>query len=161
MTALLATFHTMSLAKYNDTRVKFATFFFETLRQLNQHINPKDHLSYDNVRSLLLLTVTSDRNMVDQFQGTGSYVADIAALKSNILNKASLYDGKDNQAKPGTNSGTTNISWRMMMKLSIMLNNTQRIDTNLPTMKLPRTSPSVRTLVLHPVDASRIMHGAS
>ena len=100
-TALLAIFHTMNLAKYNDTRVKFVTSFFENLRQLNEHAEPKDHLSYDLVRLLLLLAVTSDRNMVDQFdkvQGTSSSVADIRALKSHILNKASLYDGKDKQA---------------------------------------------------------------
>ena len=38
--------------------------------------------------------------MVDQFnkvQATNDYVADIAALKSHILSKASLYDGKDKQ----------------------------------------------------------------
>jgi len=99
-TALLATFHTMSLATFNDTRVKFVTSFFETLRKINEHVPQKNHLPFDIVQSLLLLAVTSDRNMVDQFdkvQATNDSVADIAALKAHILSKASLYDGKDKQ----------------------------------------------------------------
>ena len=91
----------MSLEKSNNSRVEFVATFFETLRQLNEHVEPPNQLPFDLVRSLLLLAVTSDKNLIDQFdkvQDTGDSVADIMVLKSHILSKASLYDGKQQQA---------------------------------------------------------------
>ena len=100
--SLLAKLQIMSWAKYKDTGVQFIASFVEHVYQLNQHIDPKEHLSYTFLKSLLLLAVMSDKNLVDQLNtlhNTGSAVADIAALKLHILSKASLYDGKDSQAK--------------------------------------------------------------
>ena len=101
-TNLLATLQTMSLANHTDTRVKFVTSFFEHERQFNQHGDPREHLSFTFVKSLLLLAVTSDKNLVncfDNITNTGSAVVDIKAMKDHILDKASLYDGKEGQKK--------------------------------------------------------------
>ena len=63
--SLLAELQTTLLAKYNNTRVQFVASFFEHVRQLNQHIDRKEHLDFTFVKSLLLLAVTSDKSLVD------------------------------------------------------------------------------------------------
>ena len=163
-TALLATFHTMSLATFNDTRVKFVTTFFETLRQINEHVEKKNHLPFDIVQSLLLLAIMSDRNMVDQFdkvQATNDSVADIAALKTHILSKASLYDGKDKQVLvPKTQSELRNNQHlQEPADDEEAFYDVEQYSTYQPTSKPPRTTPFVPTLAIHPVEESRIMYG--
>ena len=101
-TAIIEKLQTMSLAKHDGTRVIFVTSFFEHVRQLNQHVDTREHLSFTLVKSLLLLAVISYKNLpdcFDDFKHTSTATVDIEALKDHILNKASLYNGNKSQKR--------------------------------------------------------------
>ena len=96
-TAILGKLHVATLATHDGSRVTFVTSFFELVRELNEHFDTREHLSFTLVKSLLLLAVNSDQNLPDCFDDikhTGNGTVDIEALKDHLLSKASLYDGK-------------------------------------------------------------------
>ena len=155
--------HTDTLAKHDGTRVTFVTSLFELVRELNLHVDKREHLSFTLVKSLLLLAVTSDANLPDCFddpKNTGTATVDIEALKDHLLSKASLYDGKEEHTKLPTSRNTLKSNQHLLEKDYEVFYDVEQYSAyqHMRQISTPLFEP---TLVLHQSVESRTMYGAS
>ena len=163
MTAIIGKLHTDTLAKHDGNRVTFVTSFFELVRDLNLHVNTREHLSFTLIKSLLLLAITSDANLpgcFDDLKNTGTATVDIEALKDHLLSKASLYDGKEEHTKLPTSRNTLKSNQHLLEKDYEVFYDVEQYSAyqHMRQISTPLFEP---TLVLHQSVESRTMYGAS
>ena len=92
------------LRDYTGSRVNCIGEWFEQLRLLNEYATPGNGLGYDFAKSMLLKAIDSDDKLPDAFTEldcTGNLTVNMEEYKLHMINKASLYDGKDNFLKRG------------------------------------------------------------
>lgn len=98
----LSKLNNLSIKTHNGSRVDFIASWFEELRHLNDI--SADSLSYEMTKGLLLKAVQGDPKLPDVFTTlteTQQKDTDLETLKTTLLHKAALYDGKDVYLKQG------------------------------------------------------------
>ena len=122
----------LTIKSHQGGRVDFIATWFEELRQLNEL--SADSISYDMTKGLLLKALQGDNKLPDVFtelQETGNKIVDIEYLKIALINKAALYDSKDQYLKTEINANYMDTN----TDLSFAINRTFRAPN--PEARLP------------------------
>lgn len=96
----LTTLNDLSIKDFSGSSADFIATWFEELCKLNELSS--NTLSYDMTKGLLLKAIQGDTKLPDIFTDlneTGHKKSDLGTLKTTLLRKASLYDGKDRYLK--------------------------------------------------------------
>ena len=96
------TLRDLHISTFTGNRVEFIALWFEKLRQLNKLADKDDKLSFIHVRSQLMRAINTDRDLTNSFtelKDEPDKDLAIPRLMDHLLNKAMLYDGRDNSSE--------------------------------------------------------------
>ena len=92
------TLRDLHISTYSGSRVQFIAEWFGILRQLNRVAEKEDQLSYIHVRSQVMRAINTDPDLTNSFtelKDEPDRDVALVQLMEHLLDKATLYDGRD------------------------------------------------------------------